>query len=262
MPGKPRRNLARTTARSVATRSRVSPSRPVVETAKKDVVAANRILAHYGVLDAYGHVSARHPADSGRFLISRRRAPELVTVADLMVLDLDCNPVDRDARPAYLERFIHGEIYRSRPDVMAIVHSHAPAVIPFAASSVALRPIYHMAAFLGRGAPVFDIRTRFGPTDLLVRNHDQGKALAETLAKSDVALMRGHGYVTVASSLPLAVYRAIYTQLNAALQQQAIALGGAVTYLVPEETALYDAVEAATVMRPWELWTRKVGAAK
>ena len=222
------------------------------------MAAANRILAGYGVLDAFGHVSARHPDDPGRFLISRSRAPELVTVADLMVLDLDCNPVEGDTRTPYLERFIHGEIYRTRPDVTAIVHSHAPAVIPFAASSVPLRPIYHMAGFLGRGAPVFDIRSRFGPTDLLVRNHDHGRALAEALGESDVALMRGHGYVAVAAGIPMAVYRAIYTQMNADLQQRAIALGGSVTYLVPEESALTVPVQELTIMRPWELWKRKV----
>jgi len=175
-----------------------------------------------------------------------------------MVLDLDCNPVEGDTRTPYLERFIHGEIYRTRPDVTAIVHSHAPAVIPFAASSVPLRPIYHMAGFLGRGAPVFDIRSRFGPTDLLVRNHDHGRALAEALGESDVALMRGHGYVAVAASIPMAVYRAIYTQMNADLQQRAIALGGSVTYLVPEESALTVPVQELTIMRPWELWKRKV----
>jgi ribulose-5-phosphate 4-epimerase/fuculose-1-phosphate aldolase len=249
------RAAARPSARRAPARARLS----ALEAVKGDVVAANRILAHYEVLDAYGHVSARHPDDPDRFLISQSRAPELVTAADLMVLDLDCNPAKGDTRRSYLERFIHGEIYRSRPDVMAIVHSHAPAVIPFAASSVPLRPIYHMAGFLGRGAPVFDIRSRFGPTDLLVRNHDHGRALAESLGESDVALMRGHGYVVVATSLPLAVYRAIYTQLNALLQQQAITLGGTVTYLVPEEAALTVPVQELTIMRPWELWKRKIG---
>jgi ribulose-5-phosphate 4-epimerase/fuculose-1-phosphate aldolase len=223
---------------------------------KEELVAANRILAHHGVLDAYGHVSARDPNAPGTFLISRSRAPELVTETDLMVLDLDGNPVEGDTRQPYLERFIHGEIYRVRPDVMAIVHSHAPAVIPFAASSVSLRPIFHMAGFLGRGAPVFDIRSRFGPTDLLVRNHDHGRALAETLGDSEVALMRGHGYVAVAATIPVAVYRAVYTQLNAALQQQAISLGGTVTYLLPEEATLTVPVQTGTIMRPWELWKR------
>jgi ribulose-5-phosphate 4-epimerase/fuculose-1-phosphate aldolase len=259
MPAKSRRTTPRPPVRS--THARPSTPQSPLDAAKADLVAANRILAQHGVLDAFGHVSARHPDNPGHFLISRSRAPELVTAADLMVLDLDCNPVERDSRePPYLERFIHGEIYRTRPEVMAIVHSHAPAVIPFAASSVPLRPIYHMASFLGRGVPVFDIRTRFGPTDLLVRNHDHGRALAETLGESDVALMRGHGYVAVAASMPIAVYRAIYTQLNAALQQQAIALGGTVTYLVPEEAALSVPTQNSVIGRPWELWKRKVGS--
>jgi ribulose-5-phosphate 4-epimerase/fuculose-1-phosphate aldolase len=254
------RKRSGTAARAApAARERTVRLRSAPEAAKDDLVAANRILAHHGVLDAYGHVSARHPEDRRRFLISRSRAPELVVVADLMVLDLDSNPTDGDNRQPYLERFIHGEIYRARPDVMAIVHSHAPAVIPFAASSVTLRPIYHMAGFLGPGAPVFDMRSGFGPTDLLVRNRDHGRALAESLGESDVALMRGHGYVAVAPTIPIAVYRAIYTQLNAALQQQAIALGGTVTYLVPEEAMLTVPVQTATIMRPWELWKRMLG---
>jgi len=262
MPKKARRAITRSTSRTAAAQRRPSKSSAVLKALREDIVAANRILAHYGVLDAYGHVSARHPDNPEHFLISRSRAPELVTAADLMVLDKECNPVEGDARQPYLERFIHGEIYRTRPDVAAIVHSHAPAVIPFAASSVALRPIYHMAAFLGRGVPVFDIRNRFGPTDLLVRNHDHGRALAESLGESDVALMRGHGYVAVAPGVPLAVFRAIYTQLNALLQQQAIALGGSVTYLVPEEAVLAIPTHASTIMRPWELWKRKIGSGK
>jgi ribulose-5-phosphate 4-epimerase/fuculose-1-phosphate aldolase len=229
---------------------------PALRAVLDDLAAANRVLAHHGVLDAYGHVSMRHPDDPGRFLLSRSLAPELVTAADIMVFDLDCRPARGDERKPYLERFIHGEIYRARPEVAAVVHSHAPAVIPFAASSVTLRPIYHMASFLGRGAPVFDIADRFGKTDMLVRNAAQGRALAEALAGSAVALMRGHGYVAVAPSVPRAVFRAIYTQLNAALQQQAIALGGVVKYLSPDEAALSDETNAGTIMRPWELWKR------
>lgn len=259
MPAKPRRSSAPKPARSAAARRRAPTSSPALEAAKEDVVAANRILAQHGVLDAFGHVSARHPEDPGRFLISRSRAPELVTKADVMVLDLDCNPAPGETRQSYLERFIHGEIYRARPDVMAVVHSHAPAVIPFAASSVPLRPIYHMASFLGRGAPVFDIRSRFGPTDLLVRNHDHGRALAEVLGESAVALMRGHGYVTVGPTMAIAVYEAIYTQLNAQLQQLAIALGGSVTYLVPEEATLSETTQGSVIGRPWELWKRSIG---
>ncbi len=221
-----------------------------------DLAAANHILARQGVLDGYGHVSARHPADPGRFFLSRSRAPQLVTPADLMEFDLDSNALNGDERAPYLERFIHGQIYRARPDVMAVVHSHSPSVIPFACSSIKLRPIYHMSAFLHTGAPVFDIRKRFGMTDMLVRNNLQGAALAEELGTGGTALMRGHGFVAVGNSLPMAVYRAIYTQTNAALQQNAIALGGEVTYLDAEEAAKYEAVGESTLGRPWELWKK------
>jgi ribulose-5-phosphate 4-epimerase/fuculose-1-phosphate aldolase len=224
----------------------------------QDLVVANHVLAHHGVLDGFGHVSARHPADPGRYLLSRSRAPELVSAEDIMIFDLDSNVVGGDARPPYLERFIHGELYRARPDVTAVVHSHAPPVIPFAASSVALRPIYHMSSFLARGAPVFDIRSRFGATDMLVRNRDHGRALAESLGKSDVALMRGHGFVAVAPGVPHVVYRALYTMLNATLQQQAIALGGSVTYLEADEAERADLTNQGVIGKPWELWKRKV----
>lgn len=224
-----------------------------------DVVAGNRILARLNVLDGFGHVSARHPDDPDRFLLSRSRAPELVEASDLMVFDLDSNPVDGDARPPYLERFIHGEIYRARPDVNAVVHSHSPSVIPFAASSVRLRPIFHMSGFLAGETRVFDIRAHFGCTDMLVRNRAQGAALAAQLGEAGVVLMRGHGFVACAKSVPLAVYRAYYTEQNASLQRQAIALGGSVTYLDTDEARLAAATNETVVRRPWELWKRQVG---
>jgi ribulose-5-phosphate 4-epimerase/fuculose-1-phosphate aldolase len=226
---------------------------------RADVVAGNRILAHHGVLDGFGHVSARHPDDPDRFLLSRSRAPELVEDADLMVFDLDSSPVGGDARQPYLERFIHGAIYRARPDVHAVVHSHSPSVIPFAASTVRLRPIYHMSGFLSGETRVFDIRHRFGCTDMLVRNRAQGEALAAELGEAGVVLMRGHGFVACAASVPLAVFRSIYTEQNAALQAKAVALGGEVTYLDPEEARLAAAMNAGVVGRPWELWKRQVG---
>ena len=222
----------------------------------EDIAAANRILAHQGVLDAYGHVSARHPLDAGRFFLSRSLAPQLVTPSDLMEFDLDSNALNGDERNPYLERFIHGQIYRARPDVMAIVHSHSPAVIPFACSSIRLRPIYHMGAFIRSGASVFDIKKKFGSTDMLVRNNEHGAALAAELGQSSVALMRGHGFVAVGDGIPIAVYRAVYTQSNAALQQNAMALGGKVTYLDPEEAAKAEHVNNVTVGRPWELWKK------
>jgi ribulose-5-phosphate 4-epimerase/fuculose-1-phosphate aldolase len=223
-----------------------------------DLVAANRILAHYGVLDGFGHVSARHPEHPDRFLLSRSLAPELVTAADIMTFGADSEPVGGDARQPYLERFIHGEVYRARPAVMAVVHSHSPSVIPFAASSVKLRPIYHMGSFLGAGAPVFDIRRRFGCTDMLIRNVAQGAALAESLGPDAVVLMRGHGFVAVGDSVPVAVFRAMYTETNAAIHSKAIALGGEVTPLEPDEALLSEATNRSVVMRPWTLWRRKV----
>ena len=226
----------------------------------EDVVAANRILAHYGVLDGFGHVSARHPDRPDRFVLSRSLAPELVTAADVMTFELDGNAVDGDARKPYLERFIHGEIYRVRADVHAVVHSHSPSVIPFAASSVRLRPVYHMAGFLSGGPPVFDIRKGFGSTDMLVRNCEQGAALAAVLGGEGVALMRGHGFVAVAGSVPVAVYRAMYTEQNAAIQQKAISLGGTVTYLDLDEARLAEATNRGVSDRPWELWKRRVGS--
>src|SRR5881397_1979579 len=160
----------------------------------EDLVAANRILVDQGVLDGYGHVSARHDRDPNRYLMSRSLAPELVTGADILEYDLDSTPVEPRGRSLYLERFIHGEIYRARPDVKAIVHHHSPSVIPFGVSPVPLRPLYHMSAFLGGGVPVFDIKAAAGQaTDMLVRTPALGHALAQTLGDRPVALMRGHG---------------------------------------------------------------------
>ena len=222
-----------------------------------DVVAANRILAGLGVLDGFGHVSARHPDFPDRYLLSRSLAPELVSAADIMTFDLASAPQDGDARAPYLERFIHGAIYARRADVHAIVHSHSPSVVPFAASTERLRPIYHMSGFLGMAAPVFEIRRNFGMTDMLVRNDAQGADLAATLGADAVVLMRGHGFCAVGATVPVAVYRAFYTQTNAALQQQAIALRGDVTYLDPEEARRADETNRRVINRPWELWKAK-----
>lgn len=230
---------------------------PVDSALIEDLVAANRILAGHGVLDAYGHVSMRHPAHPGRYLMSRSLAPELVCAADIMEYDLDSNPIDSRGRLVYLECFIHGEIYKARPQVNAIVHSHSPSVIPFGVSSVALRPLYHMSSFLHPGVPVFEIREAAGMTDLLVRNPELGAALAHSLGERPVALMRGHGNVVVAASVPLVVFRAIYTEINARLQMQAIGLGGSVTYLAPEEGRKAEATNAGTVERPWKLWKKR-----
>jgi HCOMODA/2-hydroxy-3-carboxy-muconic semialdehyde decarboxylase len=224
----------------------------------EDLVAANRILADQGVVDGYGHVSVRHEKSADRYLMARSIAPELVTAADIMEYDLDSTPVDARGRTSYLERFIHGEIYRVRPDVRAIVHNHSPSVIPFGVTGVPLRPLYHMSAFLSAGVPVFDIRQASGGmTDMLVRTAALGQALARTLGTRPVALMRGHGAVVVGASLPLVVFRSVYTEVNARLQSQAMALGGQVTYLDPEEARLAEASVSGTAPRPWELWKKK-----
>ncbi len=222
----------------------------------EDLVAANRILVDQGVLDGYGHASVRHDRDPNRYLMSRSIAPELVTAADIMEFDLDSTAVDPRGRGVYLERFIHGEVYKTRPDVRAVVHHHSPSVIPFSVSDKALRPIYHMAAFLGDGVPVFEIRAAGGTTDLLVRNASLGQALARTLGAHSVALMRGHGAVVVGPTVPHAVARSVYMEMNARLQQQAMALGP-VTYLDPQEARLADTSVSGTYARPWELWKKR-----
>ena len=224
----------------------------------EDLVAANRILVDQGVLDAYGHVSVRHDRAADRYLMARSLAPELVSAADIMEYDLDSVPVDARGRASYLERFIHGEIYRARPDVRAVVHNHSPSVIPFGVTGAALRPLYHMSAFLAGGVPVFDIRQASGAmTDMLVRDAALGQALARVLGSAPVALMRGHGAVVVGTSVPAAVFRSVYTEVNARLQAQAMALGGPVAYLDPEEAKRAEASVAGTIGRPWELWKKK-----
>jgi ribulose-5-phosphate 4-epimerase/fuculose-1-phosphate aldolase len=224
----------------------------------EDVVAGSRILADLGVVDAFGHVSARHPTNPNHFLMSRSLAPALVTSGDVMEFDLDGNAIEANGRALFLERFIHGEIYRARPDVMAVVHTHSPGVIPFTVSQVPLRPLFHNAAFLGAGAPVWEIRKEFGETDMLVRDSVRGKSLAAKLGDKSVVLMRGHGDVTVGPSVKVAVFRAYYTDVDAKLQSQAIALGGEVNYLTPEEGAKADAINLAVLDRAWNVWKMRI----
>jgi HCOMODA/2-hydroxy-3-carboxy-muconic semialdehyde decarboxylase len=221
-----------------------------------DLVAANRILAAEGVVDGFGHVSARHPAARDRFLLARSMAPALVTANDIMEFDLDGNPIEARGRTAYLERFIHSEIYRANPEVQAVVHSHSPAVIPFGVVGVPLRPIFHLGGFLGAGVPVFEIRDAGGPaTDMLIRNPSLGAALAARLGSAPVALMRGHGDVVVGRSVREAVFRAVYTEVNARLASEALRLGGGeATFLNPEEARMAAETNSAQIGRPWELW--------
>src|SRR5947209_5221354 len=196
----------------------------------EDLVAANRILALQGVLDAYGHVSVRSDRDPAHFLMSRSLAPELVTAADIQEYTPDSEPIG-DARKPYLERFLHGEVYKARPEVMAVVHSHSASSIPFGISKTALKPVYHMASFLWTGVPVFDIRRVRDDNDLLIRDIPLGQALARSLGPCACVLMRGHGMTIVGESIPEAVFRAIYTESNAKLQLQAANLDGPLTFL-------------------------------
>jgi len=224
-----------------------------------DLVSANHILYLEGVVDGFGHVSLRCEDDPERFLLARSIAPGSVTAADIMEFGMDGEPSGADARKAYLERYIHSEIFRARPDVRAIVHSHSPSLIPFGVTGGGLKPIYHMSAFLAGGTPVFEIRDEGGPaTDMLVRDRKLGAALARTLGPASFALMRGHGAVAVASTLKQVVYRAIYAEVNARLQAEAMRLGP-VTYLNDAEAAGATRANEQVIDRPWELWKTKAG---
>ena len=233
---------------------KLSASRGLIE----DLVAASRVLALHEVLDAYGHVSARSDKHPERFIMSRSLAPALVTAADLMELDADSEPLRRDRRKGFIERYIHGEIYRARPEVMAVVHSHSASVIPFGVTRTKLRPIYHMGSFLWSGTPLFDIRKVREENDLLIRDRPLGQALAGSLGQCSCVLMRGHGMTVVGESVPEAVFRAIYTEMNARMQLQAMRLEGPLEFLSDEEGRRATAANRGTLERPWELWKRAV----
>jgi ribulose-5-phosphate 4-epimerase/fuculose-1-phosphate aldolase len=232
--------------------SKPSASAALIE----ELVLGSRILANEGVLDGYGHISARSDKRPGHFIMSRARAPALVTAADVMELDPDSEPMPGDSRKGFIERYIHGEIYRSRPEIMAVVHSHSPSVIPFGVTKTKLRPVYHMGSFLWSGAPVWDIRDARKDNDVLVRDRPLGKALAEALGECNCVLMRGHGMTVVAGSIQEAVFRAIYTEMNARLQIQAMQLEGPITFLSTEEGRGADAANRGTLARPWEVWKK------
>lgn len=231
---------------------------PVDRTSLEDLAAGNRILVDQGVFDAAGHVSMRHPRHPHRFLMARALAPQTITADDIMEFDLDCNAVDAGGRRGFIERYLHGEIFRARPDVIAVVHSHSPAVIAFGLTNTPMRAMYHNAAFLAAGVPVFDIRAKFGTTDIVISSADKGAALAAALADKPVALLRAHGMVAVGPSLPVAVFRAIFTVASAGIQHQAQALGGSVAALDPEEGRIADIVNIETVGRSWDAWRRRV----
>ena len=233
-----------------------------VESALADLVRANRILANEGVMDGFGHVSIRHPADPGRYILSRSLSPELVTRDDLMEFSLDDRPVDPRGRSMYAERAIHGGIYRARPEVNAVVHNHSTALIPFGVTGMPLRAIFHMGAVIGSEVPIWDSRPEFGDTNLLVTDHEKGMSLAKALGPRRAALMRGHGCVVTGESVREAVFVAVYMQANAELVMRSRSLGE-VNYLSDGEIRLAadHLFKPLSQDRAWEYWSRRAGCA-
>jgi ribulose-5-phosphate 4-epimerase/fuculose-1-phosphate aldolase len=233
---------------------------PVAASLVEDLAAASRILAAQSVVDAFGHVSLRHPSAPDRYLMARSIAPALVTPGDIVEYDLDSTALNASGRDSFLERFIHGEIYKARPDIMSVVHSHSPSVIPFGLVGVPMQAMFHNAAFIAAGVPVFDIRDKFGATDMLIGNGLKGVALAEVMGRKDIVLMRGHGSVACGPTLQSAVFRAVYTEVNARIQHWAAALGGSapIAALDVEEGRLADLVNQTAGMRAWNLWRSQV----
>lgn len=233
------------------------------ERQQRQLVIANRVLARHGVLDSYGHVSFRHPEFTDRFVMARARAPELITEADFQTYNLLGDELNGDTRQPYSERFIHAAVYETRTEIMAVCHNHSPAVIPFGATGVKLRPIFHMAGGIGGDVPVWDIAAEFGgSTDLLVRNVDMGRSLARTLGPRPVALMRGHGSVVAATNIPNVVSLSYYLEQNARLATLAELMGrGAVHYLSDGEARATGEVSLLpnSAQRAWEAWCAQVG---
>jgi HCOMODA/2-hydroxy-3-carboxy-muconic semialdehyde decarboxylase len=225
---------------------------------KEDLVAAYRILAEFGVIDGYGHVSIRSDTDPNHYWLAKSLAPELVTEADLIEYDLDSNPLDANGRESVRERYIHGEVFKARPEVMAVVHNHSPSVVPFSITQIPMRPIFHMAAFVGEGLPNFEIRDAAKGTDLLVKTPYLGHALAKSLGGSPAALMRGHGAVVVGENIARAVGRSVYLEMSAKMQAQAIMIagpGGKITYL--DDAEVQASVPVQDYKRAWPLWRAK-----
>jgi HCOMODA/2-hydroxy-3-carboxy-muconic semialdehyde decarboxylase len=234
-----------------------------LDTVIQDLVIANRVLAKEEVVDAYGHVSVRHPDDPGHFLIARSLAPDLVGPDDIVECDLEGRPVRPETRTLYLERFIHSAIFAARPDVMAVVHAHAEDTLPFSiARGTKLRPVIHSGSFIGGEVPIWDIADKFGDTNLLVVNMAQGGDLAECLGANSVALMRGHGFAAAARSLIEVVRLSVYLPRNARALMRAKQLGGEISYLSPGEIEAhndgYGPYSIAT-WRAWEYWANKAG---
>jgi len=233
---------------------------PVAAEILADLAAASRILAGRGVVDAFGHISQRHPDSPDRYFMSTSMAPALVTPDDIIEYNLDSEPCNANGRGSFLERFIHGEIYKARPDINSVAHSHSPSVIPFGLVDSKMQAMFHNAAFLAAGVPVFDISKKFGATDMLVSDCPKGVAFAECLDDKDIALMRAHGSVACGPTLQLAVFRAVYTEVNSRVQHWTMALsgGGRIASLDEEEGRLADVPNQGACMRAWQLWRGQV----
>jgi len=230
----------------------------------EDLVVANRILAVQGVVDGFGHVSARHPDKAQGYLLSRARPPECIEAADIMEFALDGEAIDARGRRPYNERFIHGALYEARPEINAVVHSHSPSVIPFGIVGEMLRPVLHMAATIGARVPIWEPRERFGDTDMLVSDMAQGRDLARAVGAGTAALMRGHGSVVIGRSLREAVYIAVYLEVNAHLHLDALRFGKPINFLTPGEIEKILARQAKGKPaegfdRAWEGWCNRAG---
>ena len=237
---------------------------PKVQALLEELVVANHILYAQGVVDGFGHISARSPLDATHFFMSRSLAPSAVTAGDIQEFDAEGNLVGEDKRAPYAERFIHSELFKARPDVMSVVHGHSPSVIPYGISHVPLRPVFHMSGFLGAGTPIFEIRNSAGTepdTDMLVKSPRLGAGLAQALGKSSVVLMRGHGFTAVAYSVPVAVFRAVYTDTNARIESEALKLGRP-QFLSEEEALLAQTSMERLSVRSWDMWKAQAGAVK
>jgi HCOMODA/2-hydroxy-3-carboxy-muconic semialdehyde decarboxylase len=237
-------------------------AQPDLDAVIADLVAANRILYKQGVVDGFGHISVRHPANKDRYLMSASLAPGRVSKTDIMEFDMDSRPIDQRGRTIYSERFIHSEIYKARSDVRAVLHSHSPTTIPFGTSQVPMRPIVNTAGFLSPHVPIFDMRNVAGSRSLLVTDSKIGRALAQTLGDRPVALMRGHGNVVVGPNIQRVVARGIYTEVNARLQLQAIALGGPIVYLDEAEARAGEenrdkGERGHGTDRIWQMWVEE-----
>jgi len=232
---------------------------PKLDQLIEELVTANRILAREGIVDSFGHVSVRHPERPDRYLLSRARAPERIEADDIMEFTLEGDPVDARGRKPYLERFIHGALYEARPDVMSVVHNHSPSTIPFGVTRKELRPMMHVCASIGHKVPLWDSQKKFGDTSLLVENMAMGRDLAKCLGKGRSALMRGHGAVVVGTTIRHAVYIAVYLELNARLQMQAMQMGRIKFLSSGEVDKIIARTGPYSINRAWENWCVRAG---